>query len=198
MNMTEKYILVSLDDERAKKISEVIGNKTCKKIIDYLSEHEATEIEISNKLNIPINTIDYNIKNLVSSGLIESKSHFWSVKGKKMPTYNISNKKILISPRSFAKRILVLPLIILGGLASLGMKLLTTNNMKINNVESYAQPMLTKAADSASTLASSSGNIPYSSFASSNAFWFISGCIVIFALYLVYNKLKGGSKWKIQ
>jgi len=193
--MTEKYLLVSLEDKRVKKISEALSNKTCKKILDYLSEHEATEVDISHKLNIPINTVDYNIKNLISSGLIESKSHFWSVKGKKMPSYTISNKKIIISPRSLARKILLLPLVILGGLSSLGIKLLTTNSIATNSVESYAQPMLTKAADSASALTSSSEVItPYSSFASSNAFWFISGCFILIALYIVYNKMKGGLK----
>jgi DNA-binding transcriptional ArsR family regulator len=97
--MSEKSVLVSLGDERLKEISEVISNKTCNKILDFLSEKEATVSDISKELNIPINTTDYNIKKLIKAGLIEKKSHFWSVKGKKMPSYTISNKRIIISPK---------------------------------------------------------------------------------------------------
>ena len=96
----DKSIQISLGDEKAKDVAEVLGNKTCNKILDYLVENEGTVSEISDKLNIPLNTVDYNIKKLVKAGLIESSSHFWSVKGKKMPAYKISNKKIIISPKS--------------------------------------------------------------------------------------------------
>jgi len=89
-----------MDDERAREISGVLGNKTCKKIIDLLSEKESSEKEIANSLNIPMNTVEYNLKKLLSSGLVEkTKNFFWSKKGKKIPTYKISNKSIIISPK---------------------------------------------------------------------------------------------------
>ena len=97
--MDNKHILVSLGDDKVKQIGEVIGNKTCNKILDLLSVEEMTVTDISQKLKIHLNTIDYNIKKLVKSGLIKKNSHFWSVKGKKMPAYKISNMKIIISPR---------------------------------------------------------------------------------------------------
>lgn len=91
--------MVDLDDPKAKAIAEVIGNKTCKKILDFLAENESTVSEVSLKLKIPINTVDYNIKKLLKAGLIEKSSFWWSVKGKNMPTYKVSNKQIIISPR---------------------------------------------------------------------------------------------------
>lgn len=98
--MAEKYLMVSLEDERAKHISEVLGNKTCKKILDLLSEKELTETEIAETLKIPLNTVDYNIKKLLKTNLIEkTKNYFWSTKGKKIPVYKISNKFIVISPK---------------------------------------------------------------------------------------------------
>lgn len=102
--MDEKHILVSLGDERAKEIAEVIGNKSCGRILDLLAEGDLTLSEISRKLKMPINTVDYNIKKLVRARLVEKASHWWSVKGKKMPTYRVSDRKIIISPRkSMAK-----------------------------------------------------------------------------------------------
>jgi len=95
----ENFILVSLEDSKSKEISEVLGSKTCKKIISYLSENkEASQKDLSDNLKIPMNTLDYNIKKLLSSGFIEKrKNFFWSQKGKKIIMYELSNKSIVIS-----------------------------------------------------------------------------------------------------
>ncbi|MBU2562222.1 MAG: helix-turn-helix domain-containing protein [Nanoarchaeota archaeon] len=100
--MENKFILMSLDDERSKRISEVLGNKTCKRIIDYLANNkEASAKDISKSLKIPMNTADYNLKKLLASELIQKrKNFFWSVKGKKIVLYELSNKSIVISPKS--------------------------------------------------------------------------------------------------
>lgn len=97
--MHSKHILVSLGDEKVKQIGEVIGSDTCNKILDLLIEKEMTITEISEKLKIPISTTCYNIKKLVKTGLIEKTGHWWSVKGRKIDSYKISNKKIVISPK---------------------------------------------------------------------------------------------------
>ncbi len=94
--------MIGLDDERSKEIAEVIGNRTCKKIVVYLAEvKNASEKDISDKLEIPINTVEYNLNKLMKAGMIEKTKHFfWSVKGKKIDMYRLSNKKIVISPKS--------------------------------------------------------------------------------------------------
>ncbi len=93
------YMLISLDDEKSKAISEVLGSSTCKKIINYLVEKiEASQKDLSTGLKIPMNTIEYNIKKLLSSGFIQKrKNFFWSKKGKKIIMYELSNKSIVIS-----------------------------------------------------------------------------------------------------
>ncbi len=100
--MDDKFILMGLNDKRSKKIAEVLGNKTCKKIIDYLAEtKQASEKDIADALNIPINTTEYNLKKLLETGLVEkTKNFFWSKKGKKIPMYKLAKKHIVISPKS--------------------------------------------------------------------------------------------------
>jgi DNA-binding transcriptional ArsR family regulator len=90
-----------MDDERIKNLAGVLGNKTCENIIDYLEKNdEASASDISEALKLPLNTVDYNIKKLVESGVVEKKKKFfWSVKGKKIVTYGLSNKSIVISPK---------------------------------------------------------------------------------------------------
>lgn len=143
--MEETTINISLNDKRSKYISEAIGNKTCIKILNLLSTKEGlTVTEISNELNIPLNSVDYNIKKLVKSGLIESSSYWWSVKGKKMPAYKISNKKIVISPKKISSKIMLSVSLFIGGLVSLIVRFFTEKNIVR---EEIASPMLVRSLD---------------------------------------------------
>ena len=97
----EKFILISMEDDRAKKLADVLGNKTCKKVIDYLADHEEASVkDISDALGIPINTSEYNVKKLLAAELLQKrKNFFWSKKGKKIVMYELSNKSIIIAPK---------------------------------------------------------------------------------------------------
>lgn len=117
--MSEKYLLFNLDDEKAKKLGEVISNSTCKKIINLLAEKEASEAEIARELKIPINTAEYNLRKLIDAGLIEKSKQFWSVKGRKIETYKVVNKNIVISPKKisvYSKLKSVVPVVLISGL----------------------------------------------------------------------------------
>ncbi len=109
---------MNLNDKRSKKIAEVMGNKTSKKIIDYLSYNsEKSEEDIAKALDMKINTVEYNLKKLLDSGLVEkSKKFFWSKKGKKIPLYKLAKKHIVISPKNsrpnFAGLKTIIPVII--------------------------------------------------------------------------------------
>lgn len=97
--MTKKYILFSLDEDKTGKLASILGNKTCKNILNALAEQELSETDISKKLRVPLNTVGYSVKNLKSVGLIEEKTHYFSLRGKRIPIYRVSNKEILISPK---------------------------------------------------------------------------------------------------
>lgn len=118
----EKIISLDLNDSRMKHISEVFGSESCKKILNLLAEKELTETEIAKELKMPLNSVDYNVKKLVQAGLIESGSHWWSVKGKKMHSYRVSDKKIVISPKRTSSSVLLIPALLVGGLVSLTVK----------------------------------------------------------------------------
>jgi uncharacterized secreted protein with C-terminal beta-propeller domain len=98
--MDDKFILMGLEDSRAGHVAEVLKNKTCKKILDFLAERkEASEKDIAKGLDMPINTTEYNLKKLIKAGLVDrTKNFFWSVKGKKIPMYKLARKHIIISP----------------------------------------------------------------------------------------------------
>ena len=103
----DKNVLVSLGDSRMKEIAEVLGSASCVRILELLGEEDLTISDISERLDMKINTADYNVKKLVGVGLIEGTGHWWSVKGRKMVVYRVSDKRIVISPKkSNAKKFL--------------------------------------------------------------------------------------------
>ena len=60
--MTEKFIMVDLENDNSKEIANVISNDTSRKILDYLSDHVASEGDIAKALKVAPSTINYNIK----------------------------------------------------------------------------------------------------------------------------------------
>src|SRR3989338_9327169 len=96
----KNFLLLSMEDSKIKKISNVISNESCRKLLDFLSEKEATESEISEKLNIPISTVHYNLQQLVEAGLVSADEFHYSKKGKEISHYKLANKYIIIAPKS--------------------------------------------------------------------------------------------------
>jgi inhibitor of cysteine peptidase len=95
----DKFILMGLDE--AGDLGEVLKNKTAKKILDFLGDvKEASEKDIADGLDVPINTVEYNLKKLIKAKLVEkTKNFFWSVKGKKIPMYKLAKKHIIIGTK---------------------------------------------------------------------------------------------------
>ena len=90
---------MSLEDERAQKIANILSNKSCSKILDFLTENEATESEIAKKLNLPISTVHYNLQQLLKAELIIWEKYHYSEKGKEVKHYTVANKYIIITPK---------------------------------------------------------------------------------------------------
>jgi DNA-binding transcriptional ArsR family regulator len=181
--MTSKYLMISMEDEQSKHLADVLGNKTAKKIIDLLAEKELSENDIAKELEIPINTAEYNIQKLIAAGLIEkAKDFFWSVKGKKIPIYKISNKYIVIAPKKKFRFGGLMATLIASGLIALGIRSyeLTKTAQVMQSAESFQEtiPMLTKTA--ASIAPTSLGSI---------ALWFLGGALFSLAIYLLITKI---------
>ncbi len=96
----KKFLMLSLEDEATRKVANVVSNDSCKKILDYLSEKEATESEIAEKLILPLSTVHYNLKQLVDVGLVSADEFHYSKKGKEILHYKLANKYIIITPKA--------------------------------------------------------------------------------------------------
>lgn len=123
--MAKKYLLFSLEDDSAGKLAGVLGNRTCKKIISALAEKELSEKDLSDELEIPINTVEYNLKKLVNAQIVEKTGNFfWSKKGKKIPMYKLSNKSIIISrSKKFSSDLRsILPVALVSGVGAIAVR----------------------------------------------------------------------------
>ncbi len=183
-------ISIPLDDSRLKEIAEVITNKTCITILNYLSDNEKTTSEISSELKLQINTVDYNIKKLLKTGLIEKKSYWWSVKGKKMPSYTVSNKQIIILPNKKMSNLKYLFAFGITGIASIFIKYFSQRpKIVYDRLSSVAgngvEILATKTMDSIvqQTNISSITYFPTFGF----AFWFLIGAWSMILLFFMFN-----------
>ncbi len=135
--MAEKYLMFSMEDEKIESLAKVLSNKTCKKILEFLAEtKEASEQDIAKSLGMPLNTVEYNLKTLLEVKLIEkTKNFFWSQKGKKIPTYKVSNKSIIISPKhDFSKLKAFLPTAIISIIGAFVLRQIISSKEAVNVV----------------------------------------------------------------
>ncbi len=122
MAKKSKFLMVSLEESKAKKLAQIISNDTARKVLDILAESDATETEISKKLKQPISTIHYNLKQLVKAKLVECKEFHYSPKGKEVNHYSLANKYIIIAPKAATETLkdklksLIPSLLIVGGI----------------------------------------------------------------------------------
>ena len=218
--MAKSSIMIDLDDPRSTKIAEVMSNKTSKRILGLLFDKEMSESEISEALEIPINTAGYNMKKLSESGLVEKSNKFmWSSKGKKMNYYKISNKRIVISPRKMIGGIL--PALLGSFLIAGGLKFLYEMNLKNMQVKQafrtvvdsgasggIATPSAGSAMQEAATTAvqktteTAAGNLDsgfnfynFLANAPNSWAWFLIGALTALLIFILWNwKNVGGEK----
>jgi predicted ArsR family transcriptional regulator len=197
----ENFIMVSLDDSKSKEISEVLGSKTCKKVIAYLSENkEASQKDLSDNLKIPMNTLDYNMKKLLSSGFIQKrKNFFWSKKGKKIIMYELSNKSVVISHKKTSGEKLksIIPAVFLTAAGTFAVwtyeKIsMASSAFQRTTMGTGTTNVLDKAAETVSETAGSSAPTLLSQelfFQSTPLLWgwFLAGALFVLLVYSIIN-----------
>lgn len=200
--MAEKFILVSLEEEKAKKLAEVISNSSSRKILDYLGGvKEASESDVSKKLRIPISTVHYNMQQLVKAGLVESKEFRWSDKGREINIYRIAKKYVVIAPKGVSglreKLKGVLPLVLVSAGAAAVIQWVVNSGFvgRGGFVESEAmiksadvaleETMVTGASEAATCVPEIvTQAVP------NYGLWFFIGAMFVLVVYLIFKKKK--------
>ena len=189
---SEKFIMVSLEDEKSKDLANVISNDTSRRILSFLSEHEASESDIVKSLTLPPSTVNYNVKHLLKNNLIEVKDFYWSGKGNKVNIYTIAKKLIVIAPKgakvtSAIKNLIPVALFSLAAAAAI--QLISKNYFRIGTFtqeaakEAAPAPLLKQGIDEAAT--GGAAFIQQPSFWSNYAAWFLLGAFFAIIIYLI-------------
>lgn len=149
----ETFLLVSLNEDKAKELAQVVTNNTCRKILDYLADNEATESELAEKLGLPISTVHYNLQQLQKGGLVESEEYHYSEKGKEVNHYRLANKYIIIAPKTTyglkEKLRSILPVALIAAGVALFMQFFS----RLTGVSNFAAPTALKAMQAAAPMA---------------------------------------------
>jgi len=186
----EKFVLVNLKESKSKELAQVISNDTCRKILDYLGEKDASESEISGKLNTPISTIHYNMQQLVKVGLVRVDEFKWSEKGKEINLYKLAKKFIIIAPedtkglKTFLNGILPAALI---GVVGAGLIHLFKGSIFTASQPAYdVSRELVEAPSTAFGVEASEG-FAQTLAAPNYALWFLYGVVFVVIIYLIWN-----------
>ena len=197
--MNNNFLLISLEENKAKKIAEAINNATGRKILDALAKKECTETDLSKDLDIPISTVHYNLKQLMEANLIIVDEFHYSSKGKEVNHYKLANKYIIIAPKSDNSKFMdalnkILPLSIitvvagallwgyslLNGSAAVGMQ---------KSVTDEAAPRL-MTATAASNIAPQALDVSRPFLQSEMISWFFIGAVSIIVIYFIYELVR--------
>ena len=187
----ETFIMVSLEEQKSKELAQVISNDTSRKILEYLGKKEASETELSKKLNIPLSTVHYNMQQLVKTELVHAKEFVYSDKGKEVNIYSIAKKIIVIAPsgsnlKSNLKNLLPISLISLGIALIIQLtskffiKQPTIESAKVGIFQEATMPSLTDG------IANTAQNIVIPNY----GVWFFLGAMFAILLFLFFITLR--------
>lgn len=204
MNKKNNFLLLSLEDDKAKQIANIVSNTSCKKILEYLTNNESTESEIAKKLNLPLSTVHYNINQLLESNLIEWNKYHYSEKGKEVKHYTVANKYIIIAPKGTDKVSLldqlknIIPTFLLGIIGVGASYFYLNKENQVTTISSFAMDeaapeMLMMAKSTSTDLAVNQGNTLEEKFIYF-IFGFISALIIYFIISVIRKKFINKSK----
>jgi len=193
----KNFILLSMEDDKIKKISNVISNESCRKILDFLAEREAAESEIASKLSIPISTVHYNLKQLMETGLVSADEYHYSAKGKEVSHYRLANKYIIIAPKNTRgikeKLKSILPVLLIVSGAALVIQLVSkyfSGNYIMSAKESASSAGFARTASATmiqqNAIQAAQTISPYANI----SLWFLAGAIFALLVYFIVGLIR--------
>ncbi len=123
--MAENVVFLEPGDERAQKIAKAMGSQTASDILQILGEGPRSLTDITERLNIPMNTAKYHIENLLDAGLIAVEKTKYSIKGREVKIYMLTNQLLVVAPRQSNVRSLLLKYASLFGIVAAGSVLIS-------------------------------------------------------------------------
>jgi len=118
--MAEPVVILEPGDERAQKVAKAMASQTAGDILRLIGNGEKTATEIAEQLSLPMNTVKYHTENLLEAGLIRVATTKYSVKGREVKVYSLTNELLIVAPRQVNVRTLLMKYASLFGIVILG------------------------------------------------------------------------------
>ena len=118
--MADNVVFLEPGDERAQKIAKAMGSQTASDILQILGDGPRSLTDITERLNIPMNTAKYHVENLLDAGLIAVEKTKYSIKGREVKIYTLTNQLLVVAPRQSNVRSLLLKYASLFGIVAVG------------------------------------------------------------------------------
>ncbi|HIH04875.1 TPA: helix-turn-helix transcriptional regulator [Candidatus Woesearchaeota archaeon] len=193
----KKFLMLSLEDKATKKVANAVSNESCRKILDVLSDKDATESGVAQKLGIPLSTVHYNLRQLVDAGLVSAEEFHYSTKGKEVLHYKLANKYIIITPREVTgirgKLRRILPITFIAGGAALVAQLVADYVSLPPQEAAMMQPVVMESAmlKTADAMYSAAGQAPAHALSWGSfevALWFFIGSLAALLIHTFLMK----------
>jgi DNA-binding transcriptional ArsR family regulator len=193
--MADTVVVLEPGDERAQKIAKAMGSQTAGDILQLLAEGQKSLTDIAERLSLPMNTAKYHIENLLEAGIIAVEDTRYSVKGREVKMYSLTNQLLIVAPRRLDVRSLLLKYASLFGIIAVAsvvvsalVPLLNASSLSAANIMPAPATVGTGAAErnldvmalkaTADTIAPSTTAPPFDPALA----FFLGGVLVIFVL----------------
>jgi DNA-binding transcriptional ArsR family regulator len=118
--MAENILVLEPGDVRAQKIAKAMASQTASDILQLLAEGPISLTDITERLSVPMNTAKYHVENLLDAGLLSITETKYSVKGREVKVYALTNQLLIVAPRQSTMRSLILKYASLFGVVIFG------------------------------------------------------------------------------
>ena len=106
--MAENVLVLEPGDERAQKIAKAMASSLAGDILQFLADGPKSLTAITEKLQIPMNTAKYHVENLLDAGVIAITDTKYSIKGREVKLYSLTDQLLIVAPRRVDVRSLLL------------------------------------------------------------------------------------------
>jgi DNA-binding transcriptional ArsR family regulator len=118
--MADTVVVLEPGGERAQKIAKAMASQTAGDILRLIGDGQKTSTEISEQLSLPMNTAKYHIDNLLDAGLINVAATKYSVKGREVKVYTLTDQLLIVAPKQMNVRSLLMKYASLFGIIAFG------------------------------------------------------------------------------
>ena len=106
--MTGNVVVLEPGDERAQKIAKAMASQTANDILTLLAAGTKSLTDITEQLNIPLTTVKYHTENLLDAGLLTVSETRYSIKGREVRMYALTDQILIVAPKQTDIRSLLL------------------------------------------------------------------------------------------